>query len=401
MKQKALLVLLFVASQVTLFGQATDSVPAHVYFNTAERLLRMDGNLKIGGYGGPHYNQPLERDARRSGNLDVHRFIMLMGYQFDKRTQFITEIEFEHVDLVYVEQAFLEYKVNNSLNLRAGQVLIPMGIINLYHEPVVFNSVERPLLDDYIVPSTWREIGIGASGLVLPLSLKYQAYITNGFKSFDGQANIGGASGLRGGRQHAAQSFITAPNFTGRVEYFGLRGLNLGLAGYFGKTQSTLYNGIGRDDREALARADSSVVGVSMFGIDARYTYRGFKLMGEVYYTSLTNTAAYNAFTADKNGGDLGKAMFGYMIDLAYDLLRSVDTDKQLFAFVRYSNFDTQFQVDEQLSRNPAYNRTVITTGLTLFLTRGANVKADVQWLTDQGSNEWKTTFNAGFGIMF
>ncbi len=401
MKQKALFALLFVASWMPLFGQANDSIPAHLYFNTAERLLRMDGNLKIGGYGGVHYNQPLDADTRRNGILDVHRFIMLMGYQFDKRTQFITEIEFEHVDEVFVEQAFLEYRVNNSLSLRGGLLLTPMGIINIYHEPVVFNGVERPLLDNYIVPSTWREIGFGVSGLVLPLSLKYQAYVMNGFKSFDGQATIGGSSGLRGGRQKASKSFISAPNFTGRVEYFGLRGLNLGLAGYFGKTQSTLYDGIARDDKEALARADSSVVGISMIGLDARYSYKGFKLMGELYYTSLSNIEAYNAFTADKNGGKLGKAMFGYFIDLGYDLLRSADTDKQLIAFVRYSNFDTHYKVDELLSDNPAYDRTVITTGLTMFLTRGANVKADVQWQTDESTDEWQTTFNAGFGIMF
>ncbi len=384
-----------------VLAQATDSIQGYIYFNTAERLLRTRGNLKIGGYGGPHYNQPLSGSTRRQGILDVHRFIMLMGYQFDKRTQFITEMEFEHTNQVYVEQAFLEYRVNRGLSLRGGLVLIPMGIINLYHEPVVFNGVERPLLDAYLVPSTWREIGLGVSGLVLPLSIKYQAYVVNGFKSFDGQATIGGATGLRNGRQNASNAFAYTPNFTGRVEYFGLRGLNLAVSGYFGPTQSTLYEGLPRADEAARARADSSVVGVRMLGFDARYSYKGLKLMGQVYYTSLTNTKAYNAFTADKNGGNLGKAMFGYFVDLGYDLLRTADTDKQLIAFVRYSNFDTHFKVDELLSANPAYDRTVITTGLTMFLTRGANVKADVQWQTDESTDEWQTTFNTGFGIMF
>ncbi len=401
MRQIALLALSLLGWHVPTHAQQSDSLPAHLYFNTAERLLRTEGNLKIGGYGGAHYNQPLAADRRQNGLLDVHRFIMLMGYQFDKRTQFITEIEFEHTNEVYVEQAFLEYRLHNSLHLRGGLLLIPMGIINLYHEPVVFNSVERPLLDTYLAPSTWREIGFGLSGLILPLSLKYQAYVVNGFKSFDGQATLGGASGLRSGRQNASNSFMSAPNFTGRVEYFGLRGLNLGLAGYFGKTQSTLYQGISRSDAAALARADSSVVGVSMVGLDLRYTYKGFKLMGQLYYTALARTRTYNAFTADKGGGTLGKAMFGYFVDLGYDVLRFANTDKQLIAFFRYSNFDTHFKVDEQLNHNPAYDRTAITTGLNLFLTRGATVKADIQWLTDKSTTQWKATFNTGFGIMF
>jgi hypothetical protein len=64
----------------------------------------------------------------------------------------------------------------------------------------------------------------------------------NGFNGFDGQARIGGASGLRGGRQKGAGSYISSPNFSGKVEYFGFRGLNLGLSGYIGDTQSTLFS---------------------------------------------------------------------------------------------------------------------------------------------------------------
>src|SRR5690606_16916226 len=100
----------------------------------------------------------------------------------------------------------------------------------------------------------------------------------NGFNGFDGSAHIGGASGLRSGRQKGADSYVSSPNFSGKLEYFGIRGLNVGLAGYFGKTQSTLYNGIDKNDDAAIARADSSVVGISMLGVDARYSIKGLKL---------------------------------------------------------------------------------------------------------------------------
>ncbi len=53
-----------------------------------------------------------------------------------------------------MEQAFLQYKVNSFLNIRGGLLLVPMGIVNEYHEPTAFNGVERPLIDKYIVPTT-------------------------------------------------------------------------------------------------------------------------------------------------------------------------------------------------------------------------------------------------------
>ncbi len=78
---------------------------------------------------------------------------------------------------------------------------MPMGIINEYHEPTTFNGVERPLIDKYIAPTTWREIGFGATGILLPLSIKYQAYVMNGFNGYNGTAQLSGKDGLRKGRQ--------------------------------------------------------------------------------------------------------------------------------------------------------------------------------------------------------
>jgi hypothetical protein len=364
-------------------------------------MLMTNGNLKIGGYGEVHYNQPVSSDERKNGTLDVHRFVMMMGYQFNDKLQFVTELEFEHVSEFYVEQAFLQYKLNNAINLRGGLILTPMGIVNEYHEPTTFNGVERPQIDNNISPTTWREIGIGITGVILPASLKYQAYIMNGFNGYDGQARIGGASGLRGGRQKGANSYISSPNFSGKVEYFGIRGLNLGLSGYFGNTQSTLYNGIDKNDEAALAKADSSVVGISMIGADARYSYKGLKLTGQFYYTHLSNAEAYNQFTKNKGGGNLGSSMFGYYIDLGYNVLRSVKTEKQLIPFVRYSNYDTHYTVPANITDNLSYQRNVVTTGLSFFLTKGAVVKTDLQFVKNGVSDKYATTFNAGFGIMF
>ena len=100
MKRIILLASMLFFSGTLLFAQS-DSALNNVYFNSAEKLLMTKGNLKIGGYGGVHYNQPLSSETRENGKLDVHRFIMMMGYQFNDRTQFVTELEFEHVKVFF------------------------------------------------------------------------------------------------------------------------------------------------------------------------------------------------------------------------------------------------------------------------------------------------------------
>jgi len=155
------------------FGQKTDSIQTQSQ-NIADRMLSSDSKLTLGGYGEVHYNQPINNNQKNNGVLDVHRLVVLLGYNFNTKVQFVSEIEFEHVSEVFIEQAFLQYKLNSYLNFRAGLMLIPMGIINEFHEPTTFNGVERPAIDTRISPTTWREIGVGITGNILPASIKYQ-----------------------------------------------------------------------------------------------------------------------------------------------------------------------------------------------------------------------------------
>lgn len=374
------------------------------YQNVADKLLSSGNKLTIGGYGEVHYHQPLNPDNRQNGELDVHRMVMLFGYQFSDRTQFVTELEFEHVSEVYVEQAFLQHKINKSINFRAGLLLIPMGIVNEYHEPTTFNGVERPLPDSKINPTTWREVGFGLSGTIQPASLKYQAYLVNGFNGYDGTARLNGKSGLRSGRQKGASSYISSPNFTGKVEFYGIRGLNLGLSGYVGDTQSKLYNGIAKDNDAALAKADSSVVGVSMLGLDARYTRKGLQLRGQIYRVGLSNADAYNKFTGKKGGplNDLGSSMSGYYAEAGYNIFRHFEKiNTELIPFIRFEGFDTHAGVPANITRNKTYKNSAITTGISLKLAQGAVLKTDMQWVKPEGAASYSKVFSAGLGVMF
>ena len=352
--------------------------------NAAQRILtgNINTGVTVGGYGEITYNQP----ESLNGELDVQRLVLLFGYKFNEKTQFVTEIELEHVEEVFVEQAFLQYSIADNVNLRGGLMLVPMGIVNEYHEPTTFNGVERPSTDNSIVPTTWREIGFGVYGRFNEISLAYQAYVFNGFASLNGEKTLGGSSGLRNGRQKGIKSTIDSPNLSMKLDYYGISGLRLGLAGYLGRTQA-------EDDVEEI---DGSSVGIAMLGFDARYAYKRFTARGQFIQASLSDTNDYNTLY-DAN---LGSALQGWYLETAYNLLPQTK-QQQLFAFVRYEDYDTHASVDDGILRNDAYHRNEWTLGLSYKLAPGAVVKADYQIKDNASSTDVPNQLNIGLGVWF
>src|SRR6476659_1723069 len=108
------------------------------------------GQSPISGYMELHYNNPDTQPAQ----LDLHRFVLVFAHTFSPRVRFVGELEVEHAVVegleekgeVEVEQAYVDFQVTRGFNLRAGMLLVPVGIINERHEPPVFNGVERPLV---------------------------------------------------------------------------------------------------------------------------------------------------------------------------------------------------------------------------------------------------------------
>lgn len=363
-----------------------------------ERIFnnKKKGKLKLGGYGEVDYNQGVSQQS--NGNLDVHRLVMFMGYQFSNKTQFVSEIEFEHVKEVYVEQAFLRHKLTSSINFNAGLMLVPMNFINEYHEPTFFYSVERPNLDIKVAPSTWREVGAGFSGNIKPANLRYQLYIMGGFNGFSGgNSKFKGSTGLRGGRQKGARAIASSPTFAGKLNFYGLRGLKIGAAYYGGKSQSDLFDGLSKGDGAGNAAADSSVVGISMVGIDLQYNKRGFTFRGQLNHVAMSNTDQYNVF----GGTDLGSEMFGYYGEVGFDLFSLRKKAKTaLIPFVRFEQYNTHQSVYSSTIKNNAYNVIEIITGLNWRMAKGAVLKLDYQMTQNRASsNTWTNFINAGVGF--
>ena len=371
----------------TVVNTTGDSLVAAQQINGYQRILNnlsgIPQGVTIGGYGEVLYNQP----TNLNGELDVQRLVMLFGYKFDNRVQFVTEIEFEHVKEVYIEQAFINYSVANGLNIRAGLMLVPMGIITEFHEPTTFNGVERPSMDKVIVPTTWREIGIGVSGRFDDLSLRYQAYLFNGFLSHDGkEGKLKGSSGLRGGRQKGAESVVDQFNLSAKLDYYGIPNLRLGLSGYFGRTQAV-------DGQNAIPGSD---VGVAMLGLDARFKWQNLSARGQFVHASLSDTDAYNTLT-DR---DLGSALGGFYVETAYNLLPLANRQR-LDAFVRYESYDTHKNVGTSIVKNPAFDREEWTLGLSYHMSIGTVFKVDYQSKKTGLADSQFGQFNVGVGVWF
>ena len=366
--------------------------------NTAQKIIGSNQGLHIGGYGQIDYNRTINDDLNYNAKLDVHRLVTFLGYNFNEKTSFVSELEFEHVVEVYVEQAFLSHNIRDNFSINAGLMLIPMGIQNLYHEPPTFNGVERTNVDKYIVPTTWREMGASVNGRIMDNTLSYELMLVNGFNGYDGEGVFSGNKGLRSGRQKGAESYMTAPDFASRFSYVGIPNLNLGLSTYFGESESTAYNGLDLSDKNAVASADSTIIGINMMGVDGRYQKGALQLRGQYIVADLSNTNQYNTFT----GKDLGSKMLGYYAEAGYNLLSEKETNNELIAFARYENYNTHKEVEEGgISINSNYDRKDVIIGLGLKLAKGAMFKIDYQIQSNGNSNSRTDQINIGTAVWF
>ena len=185
-----------------LVAAALSAVPvvAHAQTGSAPR----EGVPTLSGYMEMHLNKVEDLPTM----VDLHRFVLMVGHSFSDSLKFWSEVEIEHAFVeggeesgeVAVEQAYVDLMINRRVNLRAGMVLVPVGIQNERHEPPTFQGVERTFVDTVIVPTTWRDTGIGLFG-DLGRGFSYRAYALPGLNAAEFSAD----EGIAGGRQQGSR----------------------------------------------------------------------------------------------------------------------------------------------------------------------------------------------------
>lgn len=348
----------------------------------------------FGGYGELHANFGEGSD---SDQIDFHRLVAYVGYDFADWIKFHSEIEIEHAFVadtasgsvggeLVVEQAFFDLLLSEPLNIRIGRILTPLGITNERHEPPFFYGVERPSFDQFIIPTTWSSDGIGIFGS-LNRWTSYQAYVVGGL---DG-SGFNATSGIRGGRIKERPS-LHEPAVTGRLDFRPFpdpdgHDLRLGLSGYFGGLDNTNRGGANGIDGD-----------IQIYSADFEYSVCRFDFRGVI--------ADIRIDGADEIGNGAAEEIFGWYLEAAYHFWP--DTWKQgklarsdAVAFVRYDDFDTQHEMPSGVAVNPAGDRDEWTLGLSFYLNPKVVVKADYQIRDDDSDTDLGDRINLGLGWVF
>ena len=335
----------------------------------------------IAGYGEMLYENYTNDTPTK---FDFLRAILYTGYRFNDKFLFNSEIEVEHAKEIYMEFAYLDYLAHENFGIRGGMLLAPMGLVNEFHEPTVFLGTERPVTEQRIIPSTWRENGGGIYGSFDKVS--YRAYVINGFNG-----SKFSSKGVRGGRQKGGKAKANHMAFTGRVDVTPTPGVFVGVSLYTGGSGQ---GDIVVDDKDLAVRT-------TIFDLHGQVQVRGFDLRGLYAKANIDDAAGLNEVLGLSGSSGVAESMEGAYIQIGYDMLSQVGNNDVAFTpYVRLERVDTQARMPAGFSRSLATKNHFTTIGVELKPIPNIVVKVDHAWVTndvDSGVNQ----FNVNLGYAF
>ena len=350
---------------------------------SAAATYAIDSGVSIAGYGEMLYEKYA---SDKTTQFDYLRAILYAGYRFSDKFLFNSEIEVEHAKEIFVEFAYVDYMATPNFGLRAGMLMIPMGLVNEFHEPTVFIGAERPVTENRIIPSTWRENGGGFYGAFD--NVAFRAYVVNGFNGAKFSSG-----GLRGGRQKGGKALADDMAFTGRLDVTPIPGAFFGGSFYTGGSgQSQVMDDSGR----------TYGVRTNIFDVHAQVQARGVDFRALFAQAGLDDTSMLNQVLGLEGKSGVAEKMQGGYMQLGYDLLSQAPgaAGVALTPYLRYEKVDTHTALAAGFTRDPGKNNTYTTFGIELKPNPGVVLKVDHMWVSnavDSGVNQ----FNVSVGYAF
>ncbi|WP_228527347.1 porin family protein [Noviherbaspirillum soli] len=343
-------------------------------------------------YGEINYNRP----TRNAGGaqVDVRRTVLGFEHRFDERTKVVTELEWEHAIAsagdrgeAAVEQVYVEREFGTGLRAKAGLFLVPAGLLNQNHEPTAYYGVERNFVETAIIPTTWREAGLGV-GKTLDNGLTLEGGLTTGFdlNKWDASSSEGRESPL--GSIHQEGQFAKARNLAGygAANWRGVPGLLIG---------GSVFTGTAGHATPDFAANNARV---TLWDLHARYNPGRWDLSALYARGTISNTEALN-LTFVGNPSPVPSSFYGWYGQAAYRLWKQ--GDYALFPFVRYERFNTAktfAAIPAGLGVANAPDERVVTVGANLRVGSGVVLKADYQKFAEDKSRD---RVNLGVGFSF
>jgi hypothetical protein len=252
-----------------------------------------------------------------------------------------------------------------------------MGIVNVYHEPPSFNGVDRPDVDQFVIPSTWREPGFGIFGEIAE-GLRYQLYFVNGFNA----NGFSAAYAIREGHQEAQLAHAGDFGAIARVDYEPILGTVIGASAYGASSGNTLTSTVGH-------------VPVGLFDIDARFHKGGFSARAEAALLLIGDADKLDQVLVagtpvQQAAGPVASQSRGSYAEISYDVLRLLapSSEQALNAFTRFDYADTQAVVPAGFTPRLEYRRYSQMVGLVHKPIPQIALKMDYRrhWLGNDGS---------------
>lgn len=298
-------------------------------------------------------------------------FDLVVGFEYDSDadSDFKPEID--------IEEAAFSTAWSEHLRTRIGKMHLPVGVYNLYHEPIYYHSVFPSEVEQKIIPDEWHENGAMA------------AYRIGG-----GELWGGIYSGLSQ-RKMSAGEWIRGTSLEGRLERPKSTAAVIRYD-YGNIDEGTLVGGsiyrCGMSGFDAVGESS-----LTLWELHARESWdNGITIAAMFARGRATKTAELSSTLAEV----IGKASQGWYVESAYDLVRTLPSAgaASLPVFVRHERFDTQSDVAGGLKSDPVNNRTVTTVGLNYRLSSNVVFKADYQFRSNgAGTERNRIEFGAGF----
>lgn len=329
----------------------------------------------IGGYGNAFYQR---NNVAGTSRLDLERFVLFTGHKFNDQISFFSELEVEDAKVtggesggeVSIEQAYLKFNLNANQYFVAGLFIPRIGILNENHLPNTFNGNERNYVETFIIPATWRELGVGFYGNLNNLPLSYSAGLMNGLNSNGFVHGTGLEDGRAEGRNATGNNLAITAALQLNINSFRAQ-----ISGYYGGT-------VGVSKR----KADSLGLTSGIFGTpvaigegDIMYSNGGFSTRALATIVSIPDAANINRAFANNTP----QTEYGAYLELAYDLLYPGHSlhAKQFIVFVRDENFDMNAQIPSNGVIDGTLKQNHIVAGFTYLPIKNVAIKADVRFI--------------------
>jgi FtsZ-binding cell division protein ZapB len=377
----------------------------------ASKALLNPRGVSIGGYGELTFrNNSVDARGGAKSIADVQRIILYLGYAFDEKLKFNSELELEHASTsgshgtgggyFKAELAFLDYNFRPEFGVRGGLLLMPVGIVNEIHEPPTFPSAERPFLERRILLSTWEEMGVGVYGTIK--NLDYRFYITNGLM-LRGGGDYNEVQPLKTLRQRGARAVADRIGFTGRVDYTLPYNLMVGFSFWTGDIMSK-----GGNDSNLVSgglRRGTKLGSMTMISPHLWWQYRGWDVR---FVGALVDVSNARRITddlqsgADRTNKPIPSEQRGYYVQVAYDIFRLFKIDKQeLYVFGIYEDLDAHAKVPQGSNKPPGHKLKVYNVGLSYKPHPLVAIKADYARLNYSPNKKDENEYRLTLGFMF